>query len=130
VTSHHHGALASPAAALQMARVVGVLAIAKRCRAGVSVDEFDQALDLPQSLLPFLKIATTAARRRAAHPRGAGDHGRGCHLPSRVRLHRRQQLQMARVWWACSRSRSGAGRVFRWVNSTKRSTSRRAGCPS
>jgi hypothetical protein len=51
------GALASPAAALQMARVVGVLAIAKRCRAGVSVDEFDQALDFPQSLLPFVKIA-------------------------------------------------------------------------
>jgi len=54
------GSLASPAAALQMARVVGVLNIARRCRGTLPPHAQDaalaQPLEFPQSLAPFVRF--------------------------------------------------------------------------
>ena len=63
------GAVSSPGAALQMARVVGVLQIAKRCRGNAleRVATYDEALEFPQSLLPFLKFGD----ERGQYYRGA-----------------------------------------------------------
>jgi hypothetical protein len=64
------GALASPAAALQMARVVGVLQIAKSCRSsggGPALSEYDEELQFPQSLLPMLHFGAA----RGQYHRGA-----------------------------------------------------------
>jgi hypothetical protein len=64
------GSLASPAAALQMARVVGVLQIAKRCRSpgGVTAESaYDEELQFPQSLLPTLHFGAA----RGQYYRGA-----------------------------------------------------------
>jgi hypothetical protein len=49
------GSFASPAAALQVARAVGVLAVLRSC-GGAPAAAFDQPLEFPRSLMPFLKV--------------------------------------------------------------------------
>jgi hypothetical protein len=49
------GSFASPAAALQVARAVGVLAVLRSCGGGPAA-AFDQPLEFPRSLMPFLTV--------------------------------------------------------------------------
>jgi hypothetical protein len=59
------GSFASPAAALQVARAVGVLAVLRGC--GGAPVAFDESLEFPRSMLPFVKVGSSdgAARRGA-----------------------------------------------------------------